>query len=102
MYPQFGLVENMRHNSKHMWHQSHMSDPYSLNNLNELPGADLRMRRDGIFGNFDPNAFNSQIGSSFNPNTAGGGGSSGSTSGSSSSGSSMFGGGSYMLYSVLI
>ncbi|XP_052272341.1 hornerin-like isoform X2 [Dreissena polymorpha] len=94
MYPHFGSFEKIRPNAKNMWHQSHLSDPYSLNNWNEMPGVELRIRRDGIFGNFDPNAFNSQIGSNFNPNTFGGGGSSGSSSGSGSSGSSMFGGGS--------
>lgn len=41
-----------------------------------------RQKRDGLYGNFDPNAFNSQIGSSFNPNAFG--------SGSGSSGTSMF------------
>jgi hypothetical protein len=49
-----------------------------------------------MFGNFDPNKFNSQIGANFNPNAFGGGGgaSSGSTSGSSNFNPNTFGGGS--------
>ena len=45
-----------------------------------------RHRRDGVFGNFDPNAFNSQIGANFNPNAFGGSmsGSSGTSSGGGS------------------
>lgn len=43
-----------------------------------------------MFGNFDPNQFNSQIGANFNPNMAGMGG----TSGGSGGMFNMMGGGS--------
>ena len=46
-----------------------------------LPGKD---KRNDMFGNFDPNAFNAQAGASFNPNAVNGG------SGSSTGGMSMF------------
>lgn len=69
-----------------IWNIGHLSDPY----LQEISLEHHHQRRDGMFGNFDPNKFNSQIGANFDPNTAGMGG----TSGGSSGMFNMMGGGS--------
>lgn len=62
-----------------------MSDPY-VSNGNGFHIA--RHRRDGMFGSFDPNAFNSQIGANYNPDAFGG--SMSSTSGTSGDKNELF------------